>query len=57
MKITGDKVKEAVHMMKDGKSDVSGSFTSDALSNAPDLLFDMLASVYRSWLTQGTLAQ
>ena len=55
MKITGDKVKEAVNKMEEGKSDVSGSFTSNALSNAPDLLFDMLASVYRSWLIHGTV--
>ena len=55
MKITGDKVKEAVHLMKAGKSDLSGGFTSDSLINAPVEVFNMLALVYRSWLIHGTV--
>ena len=34
----------------------SYSFTSDAIKNAPDLLFDSLAAVYRSWLIHGTVS-
>ena len=52
--MTGAKVKEAVGRMKPRKGDVSGGFTSDALFNAPDILFDRLAAVFRSWLVHGT---
>ena len=38
--------------MKYKKSDVSGWYTSDALLNAPDILFEQFA---RSWLTHGTI--
>ena len=55
MKITGDKVKEAVSMMKLGMADVSEGFSSDAILNGPDLLFDQLALVYRSWCVHGTV--
>ena len=41
--------------MKPDKSDVSGSFTSNALLNAPDSFFDLIAPVYRSWLVHGTV--
>ena len=55
MKVTGAKVKEAASLMKSDKSDVTGSFTSDAILNAPDQLFDQLAAVYRSWLIHGSV--
>ena len=54
-KVTGAVVKEAASLMKAGKSDVSEGFTSDAILNAPDLMYDQLASVYRSWLVHGTV--
>ena len=54
-RVTGAKVKEAVGLMKPKKGDVSGSFTSDALLNAPDVLYDNLAAIFRSWLTHGTV--
>ena len=54
-KVTGVIVKEAVFKMKPNKTDVSGSFVSDALKNAPDLLFDQLATVFISWLVHGTV--
>ena len=41
--------------MKPGKGDVSEGYTSDAILNAPDILFDQLALVYRSWLLHGTV--
>ena len=56
-KVTGTKVKEAVGKMRPLKADVSGGFTSDALLNAPDILFDNLAAIYRSWLVHGTVSQ
>ena len=39
-KVTGDIVKTAASKMKSKKSDVSGWYTSDALLNAPDILFE-----------------
>ena len=54
-KVTGGVVKQAVIRMKLRKTDVSGSFVSDSLKYAPDLLYDQLASVFRSWLIHGTV--
>ena len=54
-KITGNKVKEAAGFLKLGKADVSEGFTSDAILNGPDILFDQLATVYRSWCIHGTV--
>ena len=56
LKITGKVVKQAACKLKSGKGDVSEGYTSDAILNAPDLLFDMLANVYRSWLVHGTVS-
>ena len=42
--------------MKPGKSDVSTSYTSDALLNAPNTFFDLLALVFRSWLVHGSVS-
>jgi hypothetical protein len=53
--ITGQMVKEAATRMKPDKSDVSGSFSSNAILNAPDSFFDLIAPVYRSWLVHGTV--
>ena len=54
-KVTGSVVKEACCRMKPGKIDVTGSYSSDALLHAPDTLFDLLAAVFRSFLTHGTV--
>ena len=54
-KVTGRVVKEVVSKLKPQKTDVSGSYVSDALKNAPDLLFDQLATMFRSWLYHGTV--
>ena len=48
-------MKKAACKMKSNKSDVSGSFVSDALLHAPDIVFELLALVYRSWLVHGTV--
>ena len=42
-------------LLKPRKGDVSGGFSSDALINAPDLLFDQLAQIFQSWLFHGTV--
>ena len=57
MKITGDTVKVAACRLKPGKGDVSGSFSSDMILHSPDLFFDIIASVFRSWLIHGTVTQ
>ena len=44
-------------ILKASKADVSGGFTSDALINAPDILFDKLASIFQSWLFHGTVTR
>jgi hypothetical protein len=54
-KLTADVVKQSVMKMKRHKMDVSQGFSSDALLHAPDLLFQLLASVFRDWLTHGTV--
>ena len=53
--LTGDLVREAVGRLKLNKTDVTGSYVSDALKHAPDLLYHQLASIFRSWLTHGTV--
>ena len=49
-KITGNIVKQAAAKMKPGKNDVTGSFSSEALLNAPDNVFDAIARIFRSYL-------
>ena len=44
-KITGDVVKAAAATMKSNKSDVSGSYASDAIKNAPDIFFENIACI------------
>ena len=53
--MTGSIVKEAVSKLKAQKTDVSGSYVSDGLKNAPDMLYDQLASMFRSWLYHGSV--
>lgn len=55
-KITGKIIKEACLKIKPSKSDVSGSFTSDVLLNAPDILFDHLSLIFKSFLMHGTVS-
>ena len=56
IKITGSVVKEAACKLDPGKGDATEGYTSDALLNAPDILFDKLAMVYRSWMYHGTVS-
>ena len=55
IKVSGQVVKEAACKLKLGKNDVSEGYTSDAILNAPDILFDMLSNVYRPWLIHGSV--
>ena len=54
-KVTAQVVKTACCKMKAGKNDVTEAYTSDALLHAPDYLFELLAAVFRSYLTHGTV--
>ena len=54
-KLNGNCVKQAVEKLKSGKSDVSGSFVSDALKNAPEILYEQLSKVFKSWLYHGSV--
>ena len=54
-KVTGTIVKQACTRMKPGKMDVTEAYSSDVFLNAPDALFDLLAGVFRSFLTHGTV--
>ena len=47
-KVNGLIVKEAINKLKPRKTDVTGSYVSDALKHAPDILYDQLAEVFRS---------
>ena len=53
MKISGESVKAAAGLMKSGKADVTGGYSSDAILNGPDELFEQLAAVFRSWCVHG----
>ena len=39
--------------MKPGKTDVTGSYSSDVLLHGPDILFDHIAAIFRSFLVHG----
>ena len=56
-KVTPEVVKKAAMIMKKHKMDVSQGFSSDALLHAPDLLFGLLADVFRDWLSHGTVTK
>ena len=56
-KVTLSTVKEASKRLKARKGDVSGSYNSDLLKNCPDSFYEMLAAVFWSWLTHGTVTK
>ena len=57
MKVTEALVKKAAGLLKPHKMDVSQGYSSDALLNGPDKLFNILASIFRSWLRHGTVTR
>jgi hypothetical protein len=54
-KVTAREVKEACRRMKGGKMDVGQGYSSNVFKCAPDILFEKLAAVFRSYLSHGTL--
>ena len=54
-KVTGRVVQQAAMKMKPGKVDVSQGYSSDSLLNAPPILFEKLAAVFRSFLVHGSI--
>ena len=54
-KVTAKVVKQAVMKMKRHKMDISQGFSSNAVLNAHDLLFQLLAITLQDWLTHGTV--
>ena len=56
-RLTGHIVKEAVMMMKAQKLDITQGFSSDSFKNAPQVFFDQLALIFRSWLMHGTVTK
>ena len=56
-KMSAEVVKHAATTLKPHKMDVSQGFASDALLHGPDLLFGLLAQVFRSWLLHGTVTK
>ena len=56
-KLTPDVVKRAALLMKKHKMDISQGYRSDALLQAPDALYSLLAVIYRDWLTHGTVTK
>ena len=56
-KMSAEVVKQAATSLKAHKMDVSQDFSSDALLHGPDLLFGLLAQVFRSWLLHGAVTK
>ena len=56
-KLTAETIKKAAGKMKPQKMDVSQGFTSDCILHAPDILFQLLALTFQSWLVHGTVTQ
>ena len=54
-KISGSLVKNACTRMKPGKTDVTEGFTSDVFLHGPDILFDLLASIFQAFLVHGSV--
>ena len=52
-RVTPEIIKEAAKHLKDGKSDPVHLFSSDCIKNGPDILFQHLAVVIRSFLIHG----
>ena len=54
-KVTAEVVKQACSKLKPGKLDVTGSYSSDIFLHGPDVLFDLLANVFRSYLVHASV--
>ena len=50
-------VLDVIHSLKKHKMDVSNSFNSDSLLNAPDILSFVLSKVFKCWLYHGKITR
>ena len=57
IKMNSNIVKEAICRMKPHKMDISQGWSSDSLLHGPDILFEHLAAVFRSWMRHGHVTQ
>ena len=57
LKINSEIVKEAMKKIKPNKSDPIFDFTSDFLKNAPEILFEHLALILRSFMVHGHVTE
>ena len=55
-KINAKAVEQACRCMKAGKSDISSSFTSDAILNGPTILYEHIAAIFRSYLVHSSVS-
>ena len=56
-KVTPLIVKEAVGRLKSDKTDPVNEFSSDCVKNAPDVLYELLAQLFRAYLTHGHITK
>ena len=54
-RVTPEVVAASCRNMKGGKIDVTQSYASDVFRHAPPLLCQKLATIFRSYLTHGTI--
>ena len=55
-KITGNVVKEASKRLKKNKADPSAPISSNYFIDAPDQVYNTLATLFRSYLTHGYIS-
>ena len=55
-KVTPNVVKEAASNLRNSKTDPVYNFSSDCIKNGPDILFSLLASVFRIFLIHGKVS-
>ena len=55
-RVTPEVVKEAANNLRDSKTDPVYNFSSDCIKNGPDILFSLLASVFRIFLIHGKVS-
>ena len=54
-KITPEVVRSAAELLKPDKSDVSQLFSSDVFKHAPQILYDHIAAIFRSYVVHGSI--
>ena len=56
-KITPEVVRSAAELLKPDKSDVSQLFSSDVFKHAPQILYDHIAAIFRSYVVHGSITK